>query len=160
RSNIDTLTARIKYRLSADTSINSLTRYGSTRNSYITTGASFGARYDGTSPTPYSTAYIDNGHHGWQDVNYFAHQTNVRLDRTIGGLKHEFILGAEYTDHKVVSGNFNLINSGFNCFAPPRGSSATTGPLNAYCFTAPDGTSSGDPTKLANRDIERRSKNQ
>lgn len=150
RSHQDTLTARVKFRVSPDTTINSLTRYGSSRNSYVTTGASFGNRYDGTTTTPYQTAYIDNGHTGWQDVNYFAHQTNVRIDRTIGGKKHEIILGAEYTDHTVVSGSYNLNNSGFNCR-----SNNSIGDLNAFCFIGADGVAVADPTKLATRAVTR-----
>jgi catecholate siderophore receptor len=161
RSHQDTLTARVKFRVSPDTTVNSLTRYGSSRNSYVTTGASSGARYNGTTTTPYQTAYIDNGHTGWQDVNYFAHQTNLRLDRTIGGKKHEIILGAEYTDHTVVSGNYNLNNSGFNCrSATGTAQSPYVGALNAYCFIAANGTTVADPTKLATRNIVRLGKNQ
>ena len=161
RSHQDTLTARVKFRVSPDTTINSLTRYGSSRNSYVTTGASFGNRYDGTTTTPYQTAYIDNGHTGWQDVNYFAHQTNVRLDRTIGGKKHEIILGAEYTDHTVVSGSYNLNNSGFNCrSATGTAQSPYIGALNAYCFIDASGATVADPTKLATRNIVRLGKSQ
>ncbi len=167
RSNQDTLTARIKFRVSPDTSINSLTRYGSSRNSYITTGASYGARYNGTTTTPYNTAYIDAGHTGWQDVNYFAHQTNLRLDRVIGGKKNEFILGAEYTDHTVVSGSYNLNSSGYNCRNPvaPAGSPAgtpvvITGALNAYCFIAPSGVAVSDLSRLATRNPVRLGKTQ
>jgi catecholate siderophore receptor len=148
QSHQDTLTARIKYRLSADTSINSLTRYGSSRNSYITTGAQFGTRYVGT--TGFETAYLDGGHTGWQDVNYFAHQTNVRLDRTIAGFKNEFIVGAEYTDHRVVSGNYSLNNSGQNCKTTAAG--ATN---NAWCLTI-----AADPQNLQVRNIVRNNPSQ
>ncbi|HIV70348.1 MAG TPA: TonB-dependent receptor [Candidatus Aquabacterium excrementipullorum] len=167
QSNQDTLTARVKFRVSADTSINSLTRYGSSRNSYITTGASYGARYNGTTTTPYNTAYIDNGHTGWQDVNYFAHQTNLRLDRVIGGKKNEFILGAEYTDHMVVSGSYNLNQSGFNCRNPvaPAGSPAgtpvvITGALNSYCFISASGAAVSNLGGLATRNPVRLAKTQ
>lgn len=147
-SHQDTVTARIKYRLSADTSINSLTRYGSSRNSYITTGAQFGTRYVGT--TAFDTTYLDAGHSGWQDVNYFAHQTNLRLDRVIAGMKNEFVLGAEYTDHRVVSGNYTLNNSGQNCKTTLAG---TTN--NAWCVA-----NAADPQSLMVRNIVRNNASQ
>lgn len=147
-SHQDTVTARIKYRLSADTSINSLTRYGSSRNSYITTGAQFGTRYVGT--TAFDTTYLDGGHTGWQDVNYFAHQTNLRHDRVIAGMKNEFVLGAEYTDHRVVSGNYSLNNSGQNCKTTAAG---TTN--NAWCVA-----NAADPQNLMVRNIVRNNANQ
>lgn len=159
RTNVDTLTARIKYQIAPDTSLNSLTRYGSTRNAYITTGASYGTRYVGATGTPYSTAYIDNGHTGWQDVKYFAHQTNLRADRVLAGMKHEFIFSGEYTDHHVLSGSYNLNQSGFNC----RNASGTPqspfiGANNAYCWNSITGTSFGNPQTLAVRNIVREGK--
>lgn len=152
RSNVDTFTARIKYKISPQANINSLTRYGSTRNSYGTTGASYGTRYNGATGTAYSTAAIDGGHTGWQDVDYFAHQTNVRLDNTLLGMKHEFIVGMEFTDHQVISGNFAVTNTGAaNCK-----SNTGVGANNAYCFTNPNGTSVANLGSMAGRNYTRR----
>jgi catecholate siderophore receptor len=166
-SDVDTLTARVKLKIAPDLRLTSLTRYGVSDNDYVTTGASFGTRYDGTTGTPYSTAYIDNGHTGWQEVKYFAHQSNLRWDKELFGKKNEFIFSAEYTDHKVVSGNYALNNSAFNCRNPtaPPGSPPGTPPVvtgsnNAYCFTSVTGASFGDPKDLANRNIVRQGENQ
>ena len=142
RSDVDTLTARVNFTIAPTLKLTSLTRFGKSDNSYLTTGASSGVRYDGPTGTAFTTGYIDNGHTGWQDVEYFAHQSNLRWDKQLFGLKHEFIFGAEYTDHKVKSGSFAIANGNpFNCK-----NSAGIGANNAFCFTSIAGTG---PTNLA-----------
>lgn len=166
KSDVDTLTARIKYKIAPDTSINSLTRFGTSSNAYATTGASSATRYNGTTGASYVTTTIDNGHTGWQEVDYFAHQTNLRLDRAVFGKKNEFVLGIEFTDHKVVSGNYAVNNGGtFNCrSANPTAAQNPTpaiGPNNAYCFVNPDGTTAtADLTTFTGRTYARQTQNQ
>lgn len=161
KSDVDTGTARINWTIQPGLKLTSLTRYGKSSNSYVTTGASGGTRYDGATGKAYTTSYIDSGHTGWQDIDYFAHQSNLRWDKQLGGLKHEFIFGLEYTDHQVVSGNYNLNNSGFNC----RSATGTTaspfiGPNNALCFTNSAGVPVADLSKLAVRNVQRLGWNQ
>src|SRR5574343_182189 len=116
KSDVDTLTARINWKIAPDLKLTSLTRYGKSSNAYVTTGANNATRYNGQTGVAYTTAALDNGHTGWQDIDYFAHQSNLRWDKQLAGLKHEFIFGAEYTDHKVVSGTYQITNAGaFNC---------------------------------------------
>lgn len=142
-SDVDTLTARIKYRLSADKTINSLTRYGQSNNAYATTGASFN--------TTANRAAIDGGHTGWQDVEYFAHQTNLRWDTQIAGKKNEMIFGFEYTNHKVVSGNYTATSTG----APNCRTAAGAGANNAYCITNTAGVALPNIDTLAGRSYSR-----
>ncbi|QNN57805.1 TonB-dependent receptor [Diaphorobacter ruginosibacter] len=150
KSDVDTLTARINYRLSSDLKLNSLTRYGTSSNGYATTGASSRTAYNPDGST-YTTAGIDSGHTGWQEVHYFAHQSNLRWDKVIGGMKHEIITGFEYTDHMVKSGNYAITNANaFNCRT-----SATATANNGWCFTNAAGTSFGDPSSLAGRSYSR-----
>lgn len=156
QSDVDTVTARINWTLGPDTRVVSLTRYGQSANSYVTTGAMSGTRYDGKTGAAYTTGYLDNGHTGWQDIDYFAHQTNLRMDRQLLGVKHEMIFGAEYTDHKVVSGTFALANSGaYNCK-----STAGAGANNAFCFTDSAGVPVPSLTTLAGRTSTRLGYNQ
>lgn len=146
-SDTDTLTARISYKLAPDMKITSLTRYGTSNNAYATTGASFNTTTNRTG--------IDNGHTGWQDVEYFAHQTNLRWDKQLFGLKNELIFGFEFTDHKVTQGNFSVSNgSAYNC------SRTGTGANNAYCISDNRGNFIADPTSVAGRSYSRNGKNQ
>ena len=150
KSDVDTLTARINYRLASDLKLNSLTRYGTSSNGYATTGASSRTAYNANGTT-YTTGGIDTGHTGWQEVHYFAHQTNLRWDKQIAGMKHEIITGFEYTDHMVKSGNYAVSNAGaYNCRT-----SATATANNGWCFTNGAGASLGDPTNLAGRSYSR-----
>ncbi|MES3022773.1 MAG: TonB-dependent receptor [Pseudomonadota bacterium] len=155
-SDVDTLTARLKWKLAPALTLTSLTRYGKSDNAYVTTGASSATRYDGATGSAYTTGILDSGHTGWQDVDYFAHQTNLRWDKNLMGLKHEFIFGAEYSNHHVLSGNFGLENSGaFNCK-----SNAGVGANNAFCFTNSAGAVAPNLGTLAGRTSTRRGWNQ
>ncbi|MFT3813690.1 MAG: TonB-dependent receptor [Acidovorax sp.] len=127
KSNVDTATARINYRFAPNLKLTSLTRYGQSDNGYVTTGASFNATAQ--------RAAIDGGHTGWQEVKYFAHQDNLRWDKEIGGLKHEFIFSFEYTDHKVKSGNYGITTTG----TPNCRTSATATANNGFCITDASG---------------------
>ncbi|MHA7600564.1 TonB-dependent receptor [Alicycliphilus sp. T452] len=143
QSDVDTATARINYRFAPNVRLTSLTRYGQSDNSYATTGASFNA----TAQRP----AIDNGHTGWQDVKYFAHQDNLRWDKEIGGLKHEFIFGFEYTNHRVKSGNYRVTSAG----TPNCRTSATATSNNGFCMTDANGVLLPNLGDLAGRSYDR-----
>ncbi|WP_426195788.1 TonB-dependent receptor [Massilia sp. DWR3-1-1] len=161
KSDIDTVTARINWKLAPNMRLTSLTRYGTSNNAYVTTGASAGTRYDGATGAAYTTGYIDGGHSGWQDVDYFAHQSNLRLDTTLGGMKNEFIFGVEYTNHKVVSGSYGITNgAAANCRSVSTTSPNPIGANNAWCFTASNGTPVANLANLAGRSAIRAGKNQ
>lgn len=142
-SDVDTVTARIAYRLAPNLKLTSLTRYGQSDNGYATTGASFNAGAQRPA--------LNGGHTGWQEVKYFAHQDNLRWDKEIGGLKHEFIFGFEYTDHKVKSGNYRVTNSGAtNCTVSGR-----NGPAPGWCLTDAGGNTLPNLGDLAGRSYTR-----
>lgn len=94
KSEVDTFTARLKYRFNDNVRLTNATRWGKSENGYVATGAS----YNSNSSLNLST------HQGWQEVDYFANQTNLFVDTVIGGMKHEWNLGLEYTDHSVLNG--------------------------------------------------------
>ena len=144
-SDVDTVTARIAYRFAPNLKLTSLTRYGQSDNGYATTGASFNANAQRPA--------LDGGHTGWQEVKYFAHQDNLRWDKEIAGLKHEFIFGFEYTDHKVVSGNYGVTTSG----TPNCRTAAGAGPNNGFCLTDASGNVLPNLGNLAGRSYDRRS---
>lgn len=156
KSDVDTVTARVNWKIQPDLKLTSLTRYGKSSNAYVTTGANSATRYNGATGLAFTTGALDAGHTGWQDIDYFAHQSNLRWDKTLAGLKHEFIFGVEYTDHKVVSGTFAITNSGaFNCKT-----TVGVGANNGYCITNSDGTPVANLTNLAGRNNSRVSWNQ
>ncbi|GKS75163.1 TonB-dependent receptor [Acidovorax sp. SUPP950] len=145
-SDVDALTARVKWRIAPDKTLTSLTRYGTSDNGYVVTGASGGTRY--SNGTPFTSASLST-HNGWQEVKYFAHQTNLRWDTEIAGKKNELIFGLEYTDHQVTRGNYAVTNTGaFNCRTQ-----AGTGANTAYCLSGPSGAVTPGLNSIMGRQI-------
>lgn len=101
KSDVDTLTARVKYRFSDKVRLANATRWGKTENGYVATGA----RYVSNDTLRLST------HQGWQEVDYFANQTNLFVDTEIAGMKHEWNFGLEYTDHAVRNGIYQFVGA-------------------------------------------------
>ena len=153
RSDVDTLTARVNWQINPDVKLTSLTRYGQSQNGYGTTGASMGSIVDAGGNHLYDAIKLDGGHTGWQDVKYFAHQSNIRWDADLAGMMHAFIFGFEYTDHKVISGNYKVSNTAAtNCLSPGRGG----GVSGAWCLTGVDGALvTGDAGSFLGRDYTR-----
>jgi catecholate siderophore receptor len=151
-SDVETFTGRVKYRFNDSLTFSNLMRYGTTDNGYVTTGigpATTGANNAGG---VYATSTLDNGHTGWQEVEYFANQSNFFLNQEIAGMKHEFIFGAEYANHHVTRGNYSLNIPG----APGGGRNCITGTgtaLNAFCVTDASGNIVGNVHSLQNRNI-------
>jgi len=164
QSDVDTVTARVNWKIAPALRLTSLTRYGKSSNAYVTTGASNATAYDRATGAAYTgaTGALDGGHSGWQDIDYFAHQSNLRWDKEMMGLKHEFIFGVEYTDHKVVSGDYLIANSnGFNCkkLNPGRNGAPDT-IADAFCFTNSGGVPVANLANLAGRSATRLGFNQ
>ena len=145
-SDIDTFTARLEYEFGAATRLSNVTRYGTSDNGYVVTGA----RGSDTGPNNpagvYATTTLST-HQGWQEVEYTVNQTNLRLDRDLAGLTHQFIVGAEFSDHAVLNGIYDVVNSGQNCIT----GTGTT--LNAWCATDADGSTVEGLRTLMNRQV-------
>ncbi len=152
KSDVDTGTARVNWRLAPDKTITSLTRYGTANNAYVATGASAGTRYPLNDTTGYSSASLST-HNGWQDVKYFAHQTNLRWDTEVFGAKNEFIFGIEYTDHQVKRGAHTITNAGAANCRTYNANSGTYG--SAYCIYDASGAVVPNLNNLMNRQIVR-----
>ena len=145
-SDVDTLTARLRFRIAPDVRITNLTRIGRTDNGYVVTGAR-SSTTSAINPGGVYTATTLSTHNGWQEVEYAANQTNLFWDTKIAGMKHEFIFGLEFTDHKVVNGVYRITNSGQNCIT----GNGTT--LNAWCLNDASGALYSGLDKLMNRQI-------
>jgi catecholate siderophore receptor len=149
RSDVDTLTARLKFRYSDTVHLTSLTRYGSANNGYVLTGG----RNLTTGASNPGGSYLSGGfsdHQGWQDVRYLAHQDNLFFTGDLFGHKNELLVSFEYTDHRVQNGIFRLTRTGaFNC---ATGSSAT---LNNYCMLDANRDPVTGLNSLLQRDIQK-----
>ncbi|MFU2487959.1 TonB-dependent receptor [Thauera sp. WH-1] len=145
-SDVDIVTARLRYQFSPDTRVTNLTRFGQTDNGYVVTGARAAVR-GANDPNAGADTITLSTHQGWQEVDYFVNQTNLHLDREIGGLKHEFIFGLEYSDHSVLNGVYDVANSGQNCIT---GNAAAN---NAWCAIGGNGLAVNGLNSLMNRQI-------
>ena len=148
KSNIDTVTFRAMYDLNSNVRIENATRYGTTDNGYVVTGAR-GTTRDASDAFGAIDTISLSTHQGWQEVEYFANQLNVLMDSEIAGMKHQFVLGAEYSQHNVVNGVYNVINTGTsNCKTAGRG-----GVADGYCILDENGNYLSNPNGLMQRDI-------
>lgn len=152
KSDVDTFTARVHYQFNPNLRITNLSRYGETYNRYVVTGT----RGAITSPNAPGGAYTSatlSTHQGWQDVEYFANQTNLFFDTELFGMKHQFVFGAEYTDHKVKNGVFRVNNAGaFNCAIPTQ-TNPNPSVANNYCIFGANGLPVNGLNTLMNRQI-------
>ncbi|MCA1938724.1 MAG: TonB-dependent siderophore receptor [Dechloromonas sp.] len=98
KSHVDTLTARLNYRFNDNVRLTNATRWGKSENGYVVTGAGYVS----------DSALRLTTHQGWQEVDYFANQTNLFVDAQIAGMKHEWNFGLEYTDHAVLNGIYSI----------------------------------------------------
>ena len=73
-SEIDTYTLRARYYVDATTRLSNLTRYGTTSNGYVATGARATTTHATNPGGVYNTVALST-HQGWQEVEYFANQT-------------------------------------------------------------------------------------
>ncbi len=147
-SDVDTYTARVHYQFNDSVRLTNLTRYGESDNGYVVTGARAATTGVNNPGGVYDTFTLST-HQGWQEVEYFANQTNLFVNAELAGMKHEFIVGLEYAKHDVLNGTYDVSNSGQNCIT----NSGTT--LNAFCATGPNGSPVSGLNTLMNRQISK-----
>lgn len=150
-SDIETFTFRASYQANDKLRIDNSTRYGTTENGYVVTGAR-GTVRDATDPVAPGVSTIGlSTHQGWQDVEYFVNQSNVYFDTPLLGMNHQFLFSLEYSDLNVINGVYNVNNTGAtNCITPGR-----SGPSNNYCIVDGNGNQVGNIDSLMGRDIDR-----
>lgn len=148
-SDVDTITGRIKYSFSPTVRITNLTRYGTSDNGYVVTGAR-GANTNANDPNGVYPTITFSAHQGWQEVKYFANQTNLYADVNLLGSKHELIFGVEYTNHKVLNGVYAVTNT-----APTNCLTGTGAGTPNYCGIGPNGRAVNGLNTLLGRSIVR-----
>jgi catecholate siderophore receptor len=147
KSDVDTFTARLKYKFNENVRLTSLTRYGSSDNGYVISGGHAGTTGANNPGGVYATTTISD-HQGWQEVRYFANQENLFFNTELFGKKNEFIASFEYTDNKVTNGIYRLTKTG-----APNCVTGTGTVLNNYCVTGKDGKLVADGNNLLKRTI-------
>ncbi|MCB2065644.1 MAG: TonB-dependent receptor [Erythrobacter sp.] len=156
-SDVDTFTGRINWQLADNVSLSNRTRYGTSDNGYVVTGARAGTTNADDPNGVYSTITFST-HQGWQDVDYFANQANLLVESEMLGGENDLIVGVEYTDHQVVNGIYTASDGGSINGAATGAFNCTTGSstvLNNYCGIGPDGQPVANINNLLQRDFVR-----
>lgn len=150
-SDVETFTFRIGYDVNEQLRIDNATRYGTTDNGYVLTGAR-GTTRDASDPeAPGANTIGLSTHQGWQDVEYFVNQLNVYFDTTLMGMDHQFLFSAEYSDLQVTNGVYEVDNNGAtNCITAGR-----NGASNSYCIIDGNGNEVANLENLMGRSISR-----
>ena len=143
-SKVNVSTFRLGYDVSDSLRIENATRYGTTKNGYVTTGAS-GTTRDTGEPT---ITIEGRAHTGWQEVEYFVNQLNFFMETKVADTKHQFVFGAEYSDINVVNGAYTVSNGAENCIAAGRNGNSPN-----YCILDTDGMEVSNLNSLIGRDI-------
>lgn len=127
------------------------TRYGTTENDYVVTGARGTNRAASDPDAPGAETISLSSHDGWQEVEYLANVTNLHWDTELAGQRHQWVFSTELSRNKVQNGGYNLTNTGdTNCVVSGRG-----GDSAGYCIVGPDGNTVSDIHNVIQRDISR-----
>ena len=150
-SDMDVATLRLKYEFTDGVRLTNVLRQGSADNGYVATGAR-GTVRGSNDPAAGAATITLSTHQGWQQVDYLADQLNLFIDTELAGMKHQFIVGAEFTDHAVLNGVYTNLNNtaNFNCIT---GNSATAN--NAYCILDASGAYIGNVNSVMGRSISK-----
>lgn len=154
KSDVDVFTARMNFGLSDNIKLVNLTRYGMSDNGYVVTGAS-GTTTDATDPNGSYDTITFSTHQAFQEVEYFANQLNLVVESDFLGGHNDLIIGAEYTDHGVDNGRWNITTTGdTNCLVAGRGRPGEAAePQGGYCGLGADGAAVHNINNLLGRDI-------
>ncbi len=150
-TDVDSLTLKLDFDINAAMALQNATRYGTTENGYVATGARGTVREDSDPFAPGAETISLSTHQGWQDVEYFVNQTNLFWDADLGSLEHRLVFGLEYSSEEVQNGVFDVTNTApTNCVTSGRGGASPN-----YCIIGPDGSVLPDLQHLMGREVVR-----
>lgn len=150
-SEVKTFTLRTEYEINDNVTLYNATRFGDTKNGYITTGASGTTRADSDLEAPGAATIGLSTHQGYQDVSYASTQFNLFLNTNILDLEHNFVFGVEYTDESVKNGVYDInYENPTNCITSGR-----RGDSPGYCIIDAEGQQLDNLDQLMGRTYSR-----
>ncbi|MAM86794.1 MAG: TonB-dependent siderophore receptor [unclassified Hahellaceae] len=150
-SKIEVFTFRAGYDIDDNIRLENASRYGTTNNGYVTTGARGTARAAEDVLAPGVETVSLSTHQGYQEVEYFANQLNLFLDTELMSMPNQFVVSAEFSNNNVLNGVYDVSNTApTNCAVAGRGSVFQT-----YCLVGPDGATVGKPDGIIGRQISK-----
>jgi catecholate siderophore receptor len=149
-SEVMAFTVRTEYEFSDEFTFHNATRFGTTENGYLSTGARGNVRAEEDPIAPNVASIGLSTHQGWQDIEYLASQFNFVWDVTTGGIEHNLVFGIELTDEEVINGVYNITyNNASNCTTSGR-----RGLSEGYCLLDGAGEIYANPTQIIGRSVE------
>lgn len=150
-SDVETFTLRLDTEINDKLNFTNATRFGTTDNGYVVTGARGTNRDESDTLAPGAATIGLSTHQGWQEVEYFVNQSNLYLDTQIADINHQFVFSLEYSDMNVVNGVFDVENTGAtNCITGGR-----RGANPNFCIIDPNGAAVANIDTLMGRQITR-----
>lgn len=126
-------------------------RYGEVSNGYLVSELSVSTRATTDTVAPGASDFTISTKSGWQEVRYLADQLNLIGEFNTGSLKHNLVVGVEFSDNKVKNGGYTVTNNGAtNCIVSGRG-----GTQGAYCIGDGSGGFIDDISTLVQRSYVR-----
>ncbi|UZE94564.1 TonB-dependent receptor [Alkalimarinus alittae] len=101
----DIATFNIDVDMGGGTRLENKTRYGTTANDYAI--SVYSTRRSGLRTFT-----------GWQENEYLGNQTNFILDADIAGMRNTIVVGAEFANEKVASGNYTVTTDSIGTINP------------------------------------------
>ncbi|GAA3950578.1 TonB-dependent receptor [Allohahella marinimesophila] len=150
-SKIEVFTFRAGYDIDDNIRIENASRYGTTDNGYVTTGARGTTRAPEDPFAPGVDTVSLSTHQGYQEVEYFANQLNLFVDTELMSKRNQFVVSAEFSNNNVLNGVYNVNNTApTNCAVAGRGGVSQT-----YCMLGPDGTTIANLDGVMGRQISK-----
>ncbi|MBA6339961.1 TonB-dependent receptor [Colwellia sp. MB02u-10] len=150
-SKVKTFTLRTEYEVNDNIVLYNATRFGETKNGYITTGASGTTRAASDLQAPGEKTIGLSTHQGYQDVSYASTQFNLFWNTKVFDLENNFVFGLEYSDESVKNGVYDInYNNATNCITSGR-----RGDSEGYCIVDGTGNQVSDIAQLMGRTYTR-----
>ena len=105
KSEADIATVTLDVDLGDGLRLENKTRYGTTANDYIV--SIYSARRGGL-----------RSFGGWQENEYLGNQSNLIIDKTLGGMRHTFVTGIEFANETVDAGTYSVTTDSIGVIDP------------------------------------------
>lgn len=150
-SEVEVFTLKQNYDFNDTVRLQNALRYGTTDNGYVATGARGNTRHTSDPTAPRQPTISLSTHQGWQEVEYFVDQLNLYLDTELANMNHQLILGAEFSDLKVLNGVYYVKNTEpTNCRLGTSGAGQ-----NGYCIVNEHQTPYRNLSEIMGRRIDK-----
>ncbi|MFC3053144.1 TonB-dependent receptor [Kordiimonas pumila] len=108
KNNANILTARLEADLTESLSLRSVVRYGSTWNAYVVSAPE---RPDVSDPDPANWTVSASPKNRNQTNKYLSSQTDLTWRTELGGMRHTFVTGVEYSNEKIENHPYAFLDS-------------------------------------------------